>query len=98
ARRGPNAKSGAPRAVDPLDYRHRTAFECLLGFLYYTGGGERLRDVLTLADQAIAEEDPGADGDPGDDGTRGDAGGARAPRSCGSGSSAPDEGGKGATP
>lgn len=98
ARRGRNAKSGAPRGVDPLDYRHSTAFECLLGFLYYTGRWERLREVLALADQAIAEEDQGADGARGDDGTRGDQDGARPPGSFGSGGSAPDEGGKGATP
>jgi len=53
ARRGRNAKSHAPRGVDPLDYRYSTAFECLLGYLYYTGRRERLREVLRLADAAL---------------------------------------------
>lgn len=54
ARRGRNAKSQVPRSVDPLDYRHSTAFECLLGYLYFTGQTSRLQEVLKLADDAAA--------------------------------------------
>lgn len=53
ARRGRNAKNSAPRRVDPLEYRYSTAFECLLGYLYYTGQVERLQEVLRLADEAL---------------------------------------------
>ncbi|MBO9606690.1 MAG: Mini-ribonuclease 3 [Paenibacillaceae bacterium] len=46
-KRGRNAKSGsAPKSADILDYRHSTAFECLIGFLYYRREWERLRSLL----------------------------------------------------
>lgn len=59
-RRGRNAKNHAPRGVDPLDYRYSTAFECLLGYLYYTGQARRLEEVLRLAAGALAEAGAGA--------------------------------------
>lgn len=60
-RRGRNAKSQAPRGVDPVDYRFSTAFECLLGYLHFTGKRDRLREVLRLADDA-ADRREGRDG------------------------------------
>lgn len=46
-RRGRNAKSGTvPKNTDILQYRYSTAFEALLGYLYYAGEFERLRDIM----------------------------------------------------
>jgi ribonuclease-3 family protein len=53
-RRGRNAKSGtAPKNTDIAQYRHSTAFECLLGYLYYTGEHDRLREIMEQAVQII---------------------------------------------
>ena len=52
-RRGRNAKSGSsPKSADILEYRHSTAFECLIGYLYYQQRFERLKLLL---DQVIKE-------------------------------------------
>jgi ribonuclease-3 family protein len=49
-RRGRNTKSGQPpRNADPADYRHATALECLVGYLYYQGAKERLEQLVGLA-------------------------------------------------
>lgn len=46
-RQGRNAKSGSiPKNADVLEYRHATAFETLVGYLYYTGEQERLRELI----------------------------------------------------
>ncbi|UOF91873.1 ribonuclease III [Fodinisporobacter ferrooxydans] len=46
-RRGRNAKSATvPKHASITDYRHSTAFECLLGFLFITGQYERLHEVM----------------------------------------------------
>lgn len=50
-RRGRNAKASPPRGVAPRDYRYSTAFECLLGYLYWCGHTERLRTLLRRADE-----------------------------------------------
>ncbi|MEF3303385.1 Mini-ribonuclease 3 [Paenibacillus sp. GYB003] len=48
-KRGRNAKSGTiPKNADVADYRHSTAFECLLGYLYYTKRFDRLGELLGL--------------------------------------------------
>lgn len=48
-RRGRNAKSGSvPKNADILDYRHSTAFECLIGYLHYTRRFDRLEQLLGL--------------------------------------------------
>ena len=48
-RRGRNAKSGAPpKNADPADYRHATALECLVGYLFYTGRTERIVELLAI--------------------------------------------------
>ncbi|SFM33391.1 ribonuclease-3 family protein [Paenibacillus sp. 1_12] len=46
-KRGRNAKSGtSAKNADILEYRHSTAFECLLGYLYYTKQLERLQYIM----------------------------------------------------
>lgn len=48
-RRGRNSKSGAPpKNADMLDYRHATALETLVGYLYYEGRIERLGQLLEI--------------------------------------------------
>ena len=54
-KRGRNAKSGSsPKNTDILVYRHSTAFECLLGYLFYTGRRERMEELMRLALEANA--------------------------------------------
>jgi ribonuclease III family protein len=49
-KRGRNAKSGTTaKNADVLEYRHSTAFECLLGYLYYTKQWERLQELMLLS-------------------------------------------------
>jgi ribonuclease-3 family protein len=49
-KRGRNAKSGSvPKNADVLEYRHSTAFECLIGYLYYRQRFERLRVLMDMA-------------------------------------------------
>lgn len=46
-RQGRNAKSGTiPKNADVLEYRHATAFECLIGYLYYTGQQARMQELI----------------------------------------------------
>jgi ribonuclease-3 family protein len=60
-KRGRNAKSGSsPRNTDILDYRHSTAFECLVGYLYYKQDYVRLRRLAQLViEPAAGSEAPG---------------------------------------
>lgn len=51
-KRGRNAKSGVPKSAGVLEYRHSTAFECLIGYLYYLQRFDRLKLLL---DQVIKE-------------------------------------------
>lgn len=49
-KRGRNAKSGTTaKNAEVLEYRHSTAFECLVGYLYYKQSYERLRELLDMA-------------------------------------------------
>lgn len=49
-RRGRNSKSGyVPRNADVVEYRNATGFEALLGYLYLTGNGERLTEIMRLS-------------------------------------------------
>jgi ribonuclease III family protein len=46
-KRGRNAKSGSmPKHATVTDYRHSTAFECLLGFLFVTKEYDRLQFII----------------------------------------------------
>lgn len=48
-RQGRNAKSGSiPKNANVLDYRHATAFESLIGYLYYKGEHDRLRELIAM--------------------------------------------------
>lgn len=49
-RRGRNAKSGSvPKNTDVLTYRHSTAFEAVLGYLYLRSEQARLSELLKFA-------------------------------------------------
>lgn len=49
-RRGRNTKSGQPpRNADPGDYRHATALESLIGYLFYRGERDRLEQLIETA-------------------------------------------------
>lgn len=49
-KRGRNAKSATTaKNADILEYRHSTAFECLIGYLYYTERWERLHELMMLS-------------------------------------------------
>ncbi|AOZ93339.1 Mini-ribonuclease 3 [Paenibacillus crassostreae] len=51
-RQGRNAKSGSiPKNADVLEYRHATAFEALIGYLYYTKQLERMNELIMLSIQ-----------------------------------------------
>jgi ribonuclease III family protein len=48
-RRGRNAKSGSiPKNTDVQTYRHGTAFEALIGYLYLAQQEERLEEIIQL--------------------------------------------------
>lgn len=49
-KRGRNAKSGTTaKNADVLEYRHSTAFESLIGYLYYTQQWDRLQYLMLLS-------------------------------------------------
>lgn len=49
-KRGRNAKSNTtPKNADMADYRKATGFEALIGFLYLSGGNERLNELMEIA-------------------------------------------------
>jgi ribonuclease III family protein len=52
-RRGRNAKSGTTaKNAEVLEYRHSTAFECLIGYLFYTQSFVRLKEILDKVTQS----------------------------------------------
>ncbi|NMA89724.1 MAG: ribonuclease III [Amphibacillus sp.] len=53
-RRGRNAKAGSvPKNTDVMTYRYSTAFEALLGFLYYAKYEQRLQELMQLAINSV---------------------------------------------
>jgi ribonuclease-3 family protein len=59
-KRGRNVKSGhVPANTDVLTYRHSTAFEALIGYLYLNGRHDRLAELL---EQVIVLESGPAEG------------------------------------
>ncbi|WP_322925131.1 Mini-ribonuclease 3 [Paenibacillus campi] len=55
-RQGRNAKSGTvPKNASVLDYRYATAWECLLGYLYYKGHQQRLLELITAGIQHLEQ-------------------------------------------
>lgn len=56
-RRGRNAKSGTvPKNTDQAVYRRSTAFECLVGYLYYKQQYDRLHYLMNSAVQFLNSE------------------------------------------
>ena len=49
-RRGRNAKSGsAPKNISISEYRHGTALESLIGYLYLSGREDRISEIIDIA-------------------------------------------------
>ncbi|MBP2002613.1 ribonuclease-3 family protein [Paenibacillus shirakamiensis] len=56
-RQGRNAKSGTvPKNASVADYRHATAFETLIGYLYYNGDHDRLTYLITYGLPLLIQE------------------------------------------
>lgn len=56
-RRGRNAKSPhTPRGAGVIEYRHATALECLIGYLYQKGAYARLEEIMTFAFKVVEEK------------------------------------------
>jgi len=56
-RRGRNAKSPhTPRSSGVIEYRHSTALESLVGYLYLKGDTDRLNHILATALEAAGEQ------------------------------------------
>jgi len=59
-KRGRNAKSHtSPKNADVIQYRHSTAFEALLGFLYLENKMERLEEIIEMAIKFIEGNNDG---------------------------------------
>ncbi len=57
-KRGRNAKSGTtPKNTDVQTYKHSTAFEALLGFLFLQNRIERLEELITLIFEQKGKEE-----------------------------------------
>ncbi|MCL5935720.1 MAG: Mini-ribonuclease 3 [Bacillota bacterium] len=57
-RRGRNAKSGtSPKGSDIVEYRHATALEALIGYLYLKGEEDRVREIIGFAIEVIRRAD-----------------------------------------
>ena len=48
-RRARNTRQTPPRNADAGEYHRATALEALIGYLYVTGQGDRMNELLTLA-------------------------------------------------
>lgn len=60
-KRGRNAKSGTiPKNTDVQTYRHSTAFEAVIGYLYLAKEMERLEGIIKFSIQLIESEGEGA--------------------------------------
>lgn len=56
-RQGRNAKSGTvPKNASVIDYRYATAWECLLGYLYYKGEQARIEELITQGIQHLEQK------------------------------------------
>ncbi len=61
ARRGRNAKSGTiPKNTDVQTYRHSTALEALIGWLYLANEQKRLEELIEKTIEVINQERGGA--------------------------------------
>ncbi|PQP85407.1 ribonuclease III [Paenibacillus sp. PCH8] len=58
-RQGRNAKSGSiPKNADVLEYRHATALECLIGYLYSSGRHDRMIELIGLGIEYAEQQSP----------------------------------------
>jgi len=56
-RRGRNSNPATiPKNADMIDYRHATAFETVLGYLYLIGSHDRLNKLMNMAAEIIEQE------------------------------------------
>jgi len=56
-RRGRNSNPATvPKNANMIDYRHATAFETVLGYLYLVGNYERLNRLMNAAAEIIEQE------------------------------------------
>ncbi|MEG6617525.1 ribonuclease III domain-containing protein [Peptococcaceae bacterium 1198_IL3148] len=56
-KRGRNAKSHhTPKGSSVTEYRHSTAFECLVGYLYLKGDIDRLNQILQVVSAVVGQE------------------------------------------
>lgn len=62
-RQGRNAKSAVPKSANVNEYRQATALEALFGYLYFSGRGDRIRQLAEMVVQAPEEEEPPAQTD-----------------------------------
>lgn len=59
-RRGRNAKSGStPKNISITDYRHGTALESLIGYLYLCGREHRIEDIFKSARRLVLSSEEG---------------------------------------
>jgi len=59
-KRGRNAKSGSvAKNADIIDYRHATAFEALIGYLYLHGREDRIAQIMQQAFVIVEGEQNG---------------------------------------
>ncbi len=59
-RRGRNAKSGsAPKNISMINYRHGTAFESLIGYLYLAGREDRIEEIFEIGRSIILSAEEG---------------------------------------
>lgn len=57
-KRGRNAKSGTPpKNADMIDYRHATALECLVGYLYFEERIDRITELFRIGLGELASEE-----------------------------------------
>lgn len=55
-KRGRNAKNHTKANVNTLTYRHATAFETLIGYLYLNQQKERLQEIIDFAINVVESE------------------------------------------
>jgi len=58
-RRGRNAKSAVPKNTSMADYRHGTAFESLIGYLYISGREDRIGEIFETACRIVSSVEEG---------------------------------------
>ncbi len=57
AHRASNSHLSRPKHASVADYRHATAFEAVMGMLFYIRDEERIEEILKIAHKEIEEND-----------------------------------------